>query len=173
MIRSFENHRPVIASSAFISEAAYVVGNVQIGEYSSVWPGAVVRGDYAGIVIGSYVHIEDNAVVHCGVPLVMGDNIICGHGAVVHCAKVGSNVLIGSHATMLDGVEIGDYCIIAAGSLVAPGTRIPSGVMVMGIPAEIKGRLTDAQMERLKTGGRGYAEYAQKHKREGLGDNVG
>jgi carbonic anhydrase/acetyltransferase-like protein (isoleucine patch superfamily) len=159
---------PRIASSAFISEAAYVVGNVEIGEYSSVWPGAVIRGDYAGIVIGSYVHIEDNAVVHCGVPLVMGDNIICGHGAVVHCAKVGSNVLIGSHATLLDGVEIGDYCMIAAGALVAPGTKIPEGSMVMGIPAEVKGPLTEAQVGRLKVGAIGYAEYAQKHKRSGL-----
>jgi carbonic anhydrase/acetyltransferase-like protein (isoleucine patch superfamily) len=172
MIRSFENKTPKIAASAFISEAAYVVGDIVIGEYSSVWPGAVIRGDYASVVIGSYVHIEDNAVVHCGKPLVMGDNIICGHGAVVHCAKVGSNVLIGSHATLLDGAEVGDYCIIAAGSLIAPGTRVPNGSMVMGVPAVIKGQLTETQMQRLKKGGLGYAEYAQRHKRLGLGDRV-
>jgi len=172
MIRSFEDKTPEIAATAFISEAAYVVGNIVIGEYSSVWPGAVVRGDYAGIVIGSYVHIEDNAVVHCGQPLVMGDNIICGHGAVVHCAKVGSNVLIGSHATLLDGAEIGDYCMIAAGSLVAPGTKVPDGSMVMGVPAVVKGPLTDAQRQRLEMGAIGYADCAQKHKRQGLGDRI-
>ncbi|MBN1662145.1 MAG: gamma carbonic anhydrase family protein [Deltaproteobacteria bacterium] len=172
MIRSFEDKTPKIAASAFISEAAYVVGHVEIGEYSSVWPGAVIRGDYAGIVIGSYVHIEDNSVVHCGMPLSMGDNIICGHGAVVHCARVGSHILIGSHATLLDGVEIGDYCIIAAGSLVVPGMKIPAGSMVMGVPAVITGTLTEKQILRLKAGGIGYAEYAQKHKRHGLGDRV-
>ena len=170
MIRSFEDKTPKIADSAFISEAAYVVGDIVIGEYSSVWPGAVVRGDYASVVIGNYVHIEDNAVVHCGQPLVMGDNIICGHGAVVHCAKVGSNVLIGSHATLLDGVEIGDYCMVAAGSLVAPGTKVPNGSMVMGVPAVVKGTLTEMQLQRLKAGGIGYAENAQKHKRSGLGE---
>lgn len=172
MIRSFEDKSPKIALSAFISEAAYVVGDVEIGEYSSVWPGAVVRGDYAGIIIGSYTHIEDNCVVHCGTPLVMGSNIICGHGAVVHCKKVGSHVLIGSHATLLDGAEIGDYCIVAAGSLVAPGTKIPQGSMVMGVPAVIKGQLTEAQMKRLEAGGIGYAECARNHKRQGLGDSI-
>jgi carbonic anhydrase/acetyltransferase-like protein (isoleucine patch superfamily) len=172
MIRSFEDKTPKIAASAFISEAAYVVGDIVIGEYSSVWPGAVVRGDYASVVIGTHVHIEDNAVVHCGTPLVMGNNIICGHGAVVHCKKVGSNVLIGSHATLLDGADIGDYCIVAAGSLVAPGMKVPEGSMVMGVPAVIKGPLTEAQMQRLKLGTLGYAEYAQKHKRLGLGDRI-
>jgi carbonic anhydrase/acetyltransferase-like protein (isoleucine patch superfamily) len=168
MIRSFSGKTPKIAASAFISEAAYVVGDVEIGEYSSVWPGAVIRADYARIIIGSYTHLEDNCVIHCGTPLVMGNNIICGHGAVVHCEKVGNNVLIGSSATLLDGSVIGDYCIVGAGSLVAPGTKIPEGSLVMGVPASIKSHLTEEQIRRLKEGGVGYAEYAQMHKRQGL-----
>ncbi len=168
MIRIFGGKAPRIGEPAFISEAAYVVGNVEIGGHSSVWPGAVIRGDYAPVTIGKYVHLEDNCVVHCGTPLVMGDYIIVGHGAVVHCGKIGNNVLIGSGATVLDRAVIGDSCIIGAGCLVTPDTIIPPRSFVVGTPATIRGEVTDEQIHRLKEDIEGYWAAALKYKEEGL-----
>ena len=168
MIREFGGAIPKIARTAFISEAAYVVGDVEIGEHSSVWPGAVIRADYARVIIGEYVHLEDNCVVHCGTPLVIGSYIIIGHGAVVHCATIGDNVLVGSNATVLDGVEIGNSCIIGAGSLVTPDTIIPPHSLVVGVPATVKGQVTDEQIRRLREDIEGYWAYAMKYKNQGL-----
>ena len=124
MIRSFNGKTPKIDDSAFVSEVAYVVGDVEIGAGSSVWPGAVIRADYACIKIGCNTHVEDNSVLHAGVPVDIGDNVIIGHSVVMHGMKVGSNTLIGNNATVLNYVEIGDFCIIAAGSLLAEGMKI-------------------------------------------------
>jgi len=169
VIRGFQGKMPKIAETAFVSEAAYVVGEVEIGEFSGVWPGAIVRGDFAPIVIGKYTNIEDNCVIHCASPLSIGDEVIVGHGAVVHGRKVGSHVLIGNQATVLDEVEIGNYCVIAAGSLVPPGMIVPDYSLVMGVPARVKGRLSDAQIEEIKTSVKFYVDLVQKYKREGLG----
>ena len=123
MIRSFNGKTPVIADSAFISEAAYIVGDVEIGENSSVWPGTVVRGDSGSIKIGKNTNIQDNSVVHGGVTI--GDNVHVGHGAVINCRRIGDNVLIGMNATLLHDAEIGYLCIIGAGCLVCLGMRVP------------------------------------------------
>ncbi len=168
MIRTFGGKTPEIAKTAFISEAAYVVGNLEIGDHSSVWPGAVIRGDYAKVTIGEYVHLEDNCVVHCGTPLVIGSHIIVGHGAVVHCGRIGDNVLVGSNATILDRAKIGDSCIIGAGSLVTPDTIIPPRSLIVGVPASVKGQVTDEQIRRLRVDIEGYWAYAMKYKNEGL-----
>jgi len=168
MIRAFGGKTPTIEPTAFISEAAYVVGNVEIGDHSSVWPGAVIRGDYAKVTIGEYVHIEDNCVVHCGTPLVIGSRIIVGHGAVVHCGRIGDNVLVGSGATLLDRATVGDSCIIGAGSLVTPDTVIPPRSLVVGVPATVRGEVTDEQIQRLREDIEGYWAYALKYKEEGL-----
>jgi carbonic anhydrase/acetyltransferase-like protein (isoleucine patch superfamily) len=145
VIKSFDGKTPKIAESAFISEAAYVVGDVEIGDYSNVWPGAVVRADFARIKIGRYVDIEDNCVVHAGNDMEIGDNVIVGHGAVVHSRKVGSNVLIGMNATTLHNSEIGDYCIIAAGAVVTEEMKIPPNSFVAGVPAKVKSQVTEKQ----------------------------
>ena len=168
MIRKFGGKTPKIAQTVFISEAAYVVGDVEIGEHSTVWPGAVIRADYARVTIGEYVHLEDNCVVHCGTPLVIGSHIIIGHSAVVHCATIGDNVLVGSNATILDGAEIGDSCIIGAGSLVTPDTIIPPRSLVVGVPAIIRGEVTDEQIRRLRVDVEGYYAYALRYKDQGL-----
>jgi carbonic anhydrase/acetyltransferase-like protein (isoleucine patch superfamily) len=168
MIRPFDGIVPKIAESAFISEAAYIVGDVTIGAFATVWPGAVIRGDYAGITIGPHSNVEDNCVVHCGTPLVIGREVIVGHGAVIHCARIGDNCLIGSNATLLDGADIGEFCIIGAGSLGPPDAKIPPRSLVMGVPGRIKGRLSDEQVEMLRQGGRSYAEFARKFKEQGL-----
>src|SRR5512135_3563500 len=98
MIRGFDGKAPRIAPSAFISEAAYVVGDVEIGEGSGAWPGAVIRGDFATIKIGRNTMVEDSTVVHSGGMIEIGDNVIIGHDVVVHCRRIGSNCLIGNNA---------------------------------------------------------------------------
>ena len=142
MIRAVNGKTPRIAESAFVSEWAYVVGDVEIGENSGVWPGAVIRADFGSIRIGKNCQIEDNSVVHGGTPVEIGDNVIIGHSAVVHGLRIGNNVLIGNNATVLDYAEIGDRCVIGANSMVATGQKIPSGSLAVGVPAEIKRELS-------------------------------
>ena len=129
-MKSFNGKTPRIAESAFVSEAAYVVGNVEIGENSSVWPGAVIRGDFGSIKIGNNTTVEDGCVIHAGSPetimknLTIGDNVHIGHGAVINCQRIGNKVLIGMNATLLHDAEIGSQCIIGAGG----GTDVAQAV---------------------------------------------
>lgn len=168
MIRDLNGKSPRIASSAFISEAAYIVGDVEIGENSSVWPGAVIRADFGKIIIGNNTSIEDNSVIHGGTEVSIGNNIIIGHGAVIHCRRVGDNVLVGNNATILDNAEIGEYCIIGAGCLVPPDTKIPERSVAIGVPARVKSQLTEEQLSELEFGSAVYAKLAQSYKQQGL-----
>lgn len=175
MIRSFNGKTPKIAQSAFVSEAAYVVGDVEIGENSSVWPGAVIRGDFGKIRIGKNTAIEDNCVIHSGSPphdliadVTFGDNVHVGHGAVVNCHKIGNNVLIGMNATILHEAEIGDFCIIGAGCLVSHGMKIPDRSLVIGVPGEIKGEASPQQLWWVEKAPQIYAELVKQYKQERL-----
>ena len=174
MIRPFNNKTPKIAESAFISEAAYIVGDVEIGEGSSVWPGAVIRGDFGKIRIGSNTAVEDNCVVHSGSPsspkgdVVIGDRVHIGHGAVLNCANIGNDVLIGMNATILHDAKIGNMCIIAANCLVSQGKTIPDNSFVVGVPCQIKGPITSDQKWWIKEAPKEYAILTQKYKAEGL-----
>jgi carbonic anhydrase/acetyltransferase-like protein (isoleucine patch superfamily) len=165
MIRSFDGKTPRIAASAFISETAYIIGDVEIGENSGVFPGAVIRGDFGKIIIGNHTMIEDNTVVHAGFdPLEIGDHCTVGHSVVLHCIKVGNNCLIGNNATILDNTKIGNFCVVAAGALVEQGKNIPDGSMVTGVPGVIKGKVSEARMEKLKRGNPWYTELVKKYK---------
>ena len=144
MIRGFMGKVPRIADSVFVDDTAYIIGDVEIGENSSVWPGAVIRADARSMTIGKNTHIEDNVVVHF--TKVVGDNVILGHGAVVEATVIGNNVLIGDNATVLAGCRIGDFCIIGAGATVMQRTNIPDHSFVVGVPAEIKGEITESQL---------------------------
>lgn len=168
MIRSFKGKTPRIAESAFVSEAAYVIGDVEIGENSGVWPGAVIRGDFARIKIGCNTMIEDNCVLHTGTSMEIGDNVIIGHSVVVHGLRIGSNNLIGNNATILDNSQIGDFCIVGAGCLVSPGMNIPDNSLILGVPGKIKGTLSSEQRQRLLDGSQSYLELLKQYKRQGL-----
>ncbi|MBW1668748.1 MAG: gamma carbonic anhydrase family protein [Deltaproteobacteria bacterium] len=175
MIRSFNGKEPKIVRSAFVSEAAYVVGDVEIGERSSVWPGAVIRGDLGRITIGKDSAVEDNAVIHSGSPaqpvgdVVIGDRVIIGHGAVVNCRTIGNNVLIGMNATVLHDAEIGDNCVIGAGCVVGQGMKVPDNSFVVGVPGKIKASLSPQQAWWTKEGIQEYAHLVTQFRREGLG----
>jgi carbonic anhydrase/acetyltransferase-like protein (isoleucine patch superfamily) len=174
MVRGFNGKIPRIATSAFISEAAYVVGDVEIGDDSNVFPGAVIRGDFGRILIGSNTSVEDNCVIHSGTPsselgdVEIGDRVLIGHGAVLNCRKIGSNVLIGMNATVLHDAEIGDFCIIGAGCLVCQGMKIPENSFVAGVPGRIKGKATEKQLWWVKEGYKVYAGLARQYRKEGL-----
>ncbi len=173
-IRALGTWTPKIAESAFVSEAAYVVGDVEIGEGSNVWPGAVIRADLGKIRIGRHTAVEDNCVIHSGTPsaamgdVIIGDRVIIGHGAVLNCLSVGNNVLIGMNATILHDVHIGDNCVIAAGSLVPPGSRIPDSSFVTGVPGEIVGKPTERQLWWTREGLDGYLQLMELYRKQGL-----
>ncbi len=175
MIRSLGDKKPKIADSAFISEAAYIIGEVEIGENSSVWPGAVIRADFGSIRIGNNTAIEDNCVLHSGTPnepgyrekMTIGDNVHIGHGAVLNCRRIGNRVLIGMNATILHDSEIGDSCIIAAGCLVREGAKIPEGSFVAGVPGKVMGKATKEQLWWVEKAPEIYKEMVKKYKGEG------
>jgi carbonic anhydrase/acetyltransferase-like protein (isoleucine patch superfamily) len=172
MIRSFNGKTPVIAESAFISEAAYIVGDVTIGDYCSVWPGAVIRGDIGSIVIGNNTAVEDNVVIHAGSPaqldqsLIIGESTHIGHGAVINCSRIGNHVLVGMNATLLHDAVIGDYCIIAAAALVKERMEVPDKSFVAGVPARIKAEATPEQLWWVEQAPREYLKLMKIYKKE-------
>jgi carbonic anhydrase/acetyltransferase-like protein (isoleucine patch superfamily) len=174
MIRTFDGKAPRIAESAFVSEAAYVVGDVEIGEGASIWPGAVIRGDLGKIRIGRNTAVEDNCVIHSGAPsaptgdVVIGDRVIIGHGAVLHCRSIGNHVLIGMNTTILHGTEIGNNCVIAAGSLVSQGSKIPDSSLVAGVPGRIQGEPTERQLSWTREGLDDYLQLMEAYRKQGL-----
>ena len=170
MIRSFNGKTPKITKSAFVSEAAYVVGDVEIGENANIWPGAVIRGDFGSIKIGKDSSVEDACVIHSGstAGVTIGDKVHIGHGAVIDCRKIGNNVLIGMNATILHDTEIGNFCVIGAGCLVSQGVTIPDRSFVVGVPGEIKGEVSPQQLWWVEEGSRLYNELAKQYKQEGL-----
>ena len=156
-----------IAEGIFIAEGARIVGNVTIGEDSSVWYNAVIRGDSNSIAIGKNTNVQDNAVLHTshGRGLKIGDNVTIGHGAIVHGCTVGNNVLIGMGAIVLDGAVIEDNCIIGAGALVTQNKVMPEGSLVLGNPAKVVREITVEERESIIKNAKEYVEEAQGYLR--------
>jgi len=156
----------MIHPTAFIHESAVVLGNVSLGERVSVWPGAVLRGDTDRIEVGAESNIQDGAVLHCdhGVPCIVGKRVTIGHGAVVHSAVVEDGALIGIGAIVLNRARIGAGALIAAGAVVAEGAVIPPHSLAYGVPAKVKGPLTDEQRARVADGHVSYVVLAARHR---------
>ena len=149
MIRSFEDKTPRIHPSVFVSESAYVVGDVDLGEGVTVWPRVVIRGDLGKIVIGRNTAVEDGSIIHGTITI--GDHTVIGHSVIIHARSVGSHCLLGNKAIVNEGVEIGDWCMVAAASVVRPRMVVPPRSMVMGHPAEIRRALRPEQEHGLIT----------------------
>lgn len=151
--------------SIFVSETAVIVGDVQLGDDSSVWHHAVIRGDVAPVRIGKRCNIQDGGLLHChrNDTLVVGDEVAIGHYAIVHCRSVGNRVLIGTRATILDECEIGDDCLIAASTLLPPRTKIPAGSFVMGSPGKVIREITDQERDYIRGIVDDYVNLAQEH----------
>ena len=150
MIRTLNGVTPKVAETAWVSEFAYVVGNVEIGEYASIWPGVTVRGDGDdAIVIGDYVNIQEGSVIH-GNALAIEDHVSVGHSVVVHCDRVGRGSLLGNNCTILNKVTLGENCLVAANSAVLAGTQIPANSFVTGLPATVKRPVTEKQLSGMR-----------------------
>jgi carbonic anhydrase/acetyltransferase-like protein (isoleucine patch superfamily) len=159
-------NRPVQKGrEVWIADTARVFGQVTLGDECSVWFGAVLRGDGDTITVGSRSNIQENAVVHVdpGFPVVIGEDCIIGHCAIVHGASVGNNVLVGMHATILNGARIGNFCIIGANALVTEGMVIPDYSIVMGSPAKVVKQLSDMHIEKVKGNARSYVDLSKEY----------
>lgn len=153
MILPFKDKTPEIDPSAFITESAQVIGDVVIGEESSVWFNAVIRGDMNYIRIGKRTNIQDGCVCHVArrtYPLIVGDEVTVGHNVTLHACTVHSRCLIGMGAIVMDGAEIGENSIVGAGALVTQHTKIPPGSLVVGSPAKVKRELTEEEIRGIR-----------------------
>ena len=166
MIIEYEDIKPKIHESCFVADSAEVIGRVNVDENSSIWYGCIIRGDENFIEIGKNTNIQDGTVIHISkdYETIIGDYVTVGHKAILHACKVGNNVLVGMGAILLDGVEIEDDVLIAAGSIVTPGKVIPKGSLVMGSPAKVVRELSNEEIEQLKQSALDYCNYANKHK---------
>lgn len=165
MIRELQGIKPQIHEEAFIADSAEVMGDVNIDEGSSIWYGAVLRGDIENITIGKYSNIQDNATVHTetNIPTKIGDYTVVGHNAIVHGASVGDNCLIGMGAIVLNNAVIGDNSIIGAGSLVTEGKVIPPNSLAIGTPAKVIRQVTEEDIKGIKGNAIRYNELMKKH----------
>ncbi|MEO7298837.1 MAG: gamma carbonic anhydrase family protein [Verrucomicrobiota bacterium] len=161
-LETFLRQKPTLGKNVYIALGAVVVGDVTLGDNSSVWYNAVLRGDINRIVIGENSNIQDNAVLHLAddFPCLIGNFVTVGHSAIVHACTVGDECLIGMGATVLDGAVIGAQSLIGANALVTQGTKIPPGSLVLGSPAKIIKSLSDEERAGLKLWATKYVENA-------------
>ena len=166
---TFLRKEPRLGKGVYIARTAVVLGDVTLGAHSSVWYGAVLRGDINRIVVGHHSNIQDNAVLHLSdvLPCVLGNWVTVGHSAVLHACKIGDEVLVGMGAVVLDGAVIGKQSLIGARALVTQGMKIPPGSLVLGAPAKIIRALTEKERAGLKWWAEHYVDngaYCLKHK---------
>ena len=164
-ILPYQSSMPTIGQDVFVAPTASVVGDVSIGKGSSVWFGAVVRGDFQPVRIGEYCSIQDNATVHVmgDVPTEIGNYVTIGHNAIVHCRHIGDNCLIGMGSIVLGYSEIGENCIIGAGTLLTQYKKIPSNSLVYGNPARIIRALREDEIEALRESAMNYHIVAKRY----------
>ncbi len=166
MLLTYKGAYPRIDESAFVAETAVLAGDVVLEEDSSVWFGAVLRGDMAAIRVGKRSNVQDNVTVHCDTdcPTIIGDDVTIGHNAVVHGARIDDGCLIGMQATVLTGAHIGEGSIVAAGALVRENQEVPPRSLAVGVPAKIARVIDDAAAARIKENAGFYVEEAQEYR---------
>ena len=169
MIRSLRGIAPRIAASAYVDPSAVVIGEVSIGERSSIWPHVTVRGDNGLIKIGEESNIQDNSALHLdeGVPLTIGDRVTVGHSVVLHGCVIEDESVIGIGAIVLNHARIGKGAVVAAGSLVPEGMQVPPGTLVMGVPAKPRRAVTEEEAMRFREGYKHYVERAVLYREQG------
>lgn len=170
-IRCFQGITPQLAASAYVDPQAVIIGRVTLGEYSSVWPCAVLRGDVNDICIGERTNIQDGAVLHVahegahgkGFSLIIGNDVTIGHNATVHACRIEDEVLIGMNATVLDGAVVPKHCMIGANALVPPGKQLESGWLYMGVPVKAVRQLTAEEIAFFKYSAAHYVQLMQQY----------
>jgi gamma-carbonic anhydrase len=166
MIRGHAGKKPVLGAGVFVAETAAVIGDVVIGDESSIWYGTVVRGDVMPIRIGARTSIQDNTVIHVTSDFsgtTIGDDCTVGHAAIIHACTVEDFCLIGMGSIILDGARIGRGSLVGAGALVTPGTDIPPGSLVIGSPAKVKRPLNEKEQEQIRYGAEHYVELTRRY----------
>jgi carbonic anhydrase/acetyltransferase-like protein (isoleucine patch superfamily) len=166
MLIALGDKTPQVADTAWIAPTAVVAGSVRIGEGASVWYGAVLRADNEPISIGARSNVQDNCAFHVdrGKPVVLGEGVSVGHGAVVHGATIGDHVLVGMSATVMNGAVIGDETLIAAGALVTEGMVVPPRSLVAGVPAKVRRELSDDEVASLHRNAEIYEGHRELHR---------
>ncbi|MFZ5644170.1 MAG: gamma carbonic anhydrase family protein [Bacillota bacterium] len=169
-IIEFQGKKPRIADGVFIAPTAVIIGDVTIGEGSSIWYGAVLRGDFGKITIGKNTSIQDNVVIHMtpGGETKIGDNVTVAHGAVLHTAAVGDGSVIGMNVVLLDNCTIGEQCMIAAGSVVSTGTSIPARHLAAGAPAAPKKEISGEALNWVTASSMAYSHLCKTYLEQGL-----
>lgn len=166
LIRPYKGKIPKLGERVFIAETATLIGDVEIGNDSSVWYGTVIRGDVFHIRIGERTNIQDNCTLHVTSgtwPVIVGDEVTFGHGVIAHGCTIGRGALLGIGSRVLDGVEIGEYSLVGAGALVTPNTKIPPRSLVLGFPARVVRTLTDDEVANLGHFHQNYLGYKETY----------
>ena len=163
-VYELDGAQPRVADSAWVADSAQVMGNVVLGEDSSVWFGTVIRGDTETITVGRGSNIQDASVLHAdiGKPLTIGENVTVGHQVMLHGCTIGDESLIGIGAIVLNGAKIGRHCLVGAGALVTEGKEFPDGSMIIGSPAKVVRQLTPEQIKGLKLSAQHYMDNARR-----------
>ena len=165
-LQTFNSINPKVHDTVFISESAFVIGDVEIGEDSSIWFGAVIRGDVNYIRIGARTNIQDHTIIHVNTgthPTILEDEITVGHRVTLHGCHVESGCLVGIGSIVLDGARIGSQSLVAAGSLVTPNTQTPPRSLVMGAPARVKRELTDEELASISRNWQSYVDLKRSY----------
>lgn len=163
--------KPTLGRCVYLAPGATVIGDVTLGDFSSVWFGAVLRADINRIGVGRFTNVQDNAVLHLADewPCLVGDYVTIGHGAIVHACRVGDGTLIGMGACVMDGAEVGAGCLVGAKALVTGGSRIPDGSLVLGAPARVVRALAPGEIRSLRATAEKYAEIARYYRHHKIG----
>lgn len=176
MIREFEGKRPQIHDSAFVHPDSMLIGDVEIGAESSVWPGAVIRGDFEKVKIGKSTCIGDNAVIHPAdiytgkesryVPVEIGDRVVIGHRALIHGSKIGDECVIGAGSIVFDESEVKENSLVGMGSVLLENSTVPPNTIVVGIPARPLRKLGEKETKEMKKQAVNYTDLARRYKKE-------
>ncbi len=169
MIRAYKDKTPQFDDTVFIEDSAQVIGDVIIGSHSSIWFNTTVRGDVFHIRIGSYTNIQDNSVIHVTkgkFATILEDYVTVGHSVTLHGCHIKSNNLVGIGSIVMDDVVVEENCIIAAGALISPGTKVPARSLMMGVPAKRVRDITDEEVKRIRQYAMNYFQYKEEYKKQ-------
>ncbi len=152
-----------------LAPTAVVIGSVTVGPNTSIWPGAVLRGDYGKIRVGANTSLQDNVVLHCSAedPCIVGDGVTVAHGSIVHACRIGDECLVGAGSIVFDGASVGRHSILGIGAVVPGGKRIPPRSVAVGVPAQVARRTTNADVKAIRESYKAYVEMSRRYVREG------
>ena len=167
MVMEFEGVTPKIDENTYISESVDIIGKVNVEENVNIWFGTRLRGDMNNIIIGENTNIQENSVVHVDInsPCIIGKNVTIGHGTIIHGCSISDNVLVGMGSIILNNAKIGNNTIIGAGSLITQGKEFPEGVLILGNPAKVVRKLTQAEIESIQCSADNYVRLSKKYKK--------